>query len=426
LASAPDLILVKDGLSRLAKRSALIPKTGFDTAIAAVKVSVVPSGYCSAEVSLTRDGPALRIDSGLLSALRLASLLVARHFDEGLFRVGAIDDETRASFARLFRAFLGQYYLLGNFRLEPPTPPDDSAGAVVRLITSEATAFVLGHELGHVVARHLGEAGATRWLDQALTTERTHSAAQEIEADALAVAIVLADLFGAKVPEGLADLRLLSIRLAYEVLSSVERCYLTPPSRSHLSAGDRWQGVLHFLHTRFPPSTIARVSNGWAPIADALRFPVTMDFEPSGIRIEDDLNAHGWPALSDAQDGAVDWDMAEETARQFWLRAAYQHALIGAGAMGIQDLSAIGNDELVAAGETVVEGLVKNLPRLLRGQSSAIRAMPGAGDLVRHLRRRDVWPEPFRSDSSLGLPIHLAAGAVARHLSNQSEVEDVG
>lgn len=34
------------------------------------------------------------------------------------------------------------------------------------------------------------------------------------------------------------------------------------------------------------------------------------------------------------------------------------------------------------------------------------------GDLIEHLRRREVWPEPFRSGTSGVLPIHTMAAAV--------------
>jgi hypothetical protein len=418
--SESDLILVKDGLALLGKRASLMPQAGFDAAITTIEVDVVPSGYCSAEVRGTADKPTLRIDSGLLSALRLASLLVARHFDQGLFRIDTVTEDTRVSFARLFRTFLGQYYLFGSFKLKPPDLSSDPSGKIAQLIAREATAFVLGHELGHVVAGHLGEIGATRWLDRTSTTERANDAAQEIEADALAVAVVLADLFGTTVPEGLADLRLLSIRMAYEVLSSVERCYLVANARSHLAADTRWEGVFNFLHRRFPSSTISRVAEGWGKIAEALRFPIALDFQSPDTSIQDDLALHGWPALSHSQADQTDWIMAEESSHQFRLHTIYQYALIGAEALGIQDLSAIGEGKLLAAGEKVVDALEEGLPRLLKGQSVGIYATPGVGDLVRHLRRREVWPEPFRSDTARSLPIHLAAGAIARRFSPES------
>jgi hypothetical protein len=413
-----DLSLVTDGLRRLRKRAALIPQAGFAETIAVTEVMVVPSGHCSAEARIGDGKPALWIDSGLLSALRLASLLVARHFDEGLFRTGVVDDETRASFARLFRAFLGQYYLFGRFRLDPPSLPDDQFGKLAGLIAAEAATFVIGHELGHVIAGHLDEPCATRWLDRSATTRRTHDAAQEIEADALAVAVALADLFGATVPEGLADLRLLAIRLSYELLSSVEHCYLVAHSRSHLPADERWEGVLHFLHRRFPPATLVRVSKGWQLVAEALRFPVTTNFEPPAVPVLDDLKAHHWPAPDIAAEGGkADWDMAEESSRQFRLDATFQYALIGSAVLGIEDLSAIAEGDLLAAGRAVVDELEAGLPRLLKGENTFVHATPGVGDLVRHLRLRQSWPEPFRSDQSLGLPIHLAAGAVAKRLT---------
>lgn len=389
------------------------------TALGRVWVEELPTGYCLAEVRPVGAEYALLVDSGLPSTLHLGARLLAQHFPQGLLAPGSVPQDVRRSFGRLFAAYLGQYYLFGRFRRAPGLALDSHEEAWARALTTEAVAFVLAHELGHVMAGHRPGDASPRWLDPSQLGVLTLPAAEELEADAVAVQLLLGDLRGSRVDQGVVDLRLTAMRLVFEALSAVELCYLVPPSSRHLPAGRRWAGVQTFLRERFPESLLHAHDRDWAVLAAALSFGPVDEPLPPETPLHLDLHSAGWDVdWSGGQRAA--WADGELAAWQYRLRPLLQRFLVGTEAMHLTVVSHADVAAVLKAGEAVLAEVLAKLPPHLAGAGSGRVGHAGVADLVVHLRQRGRWPEPFRSDDSLVLPLHLVAAAIAAQLVRSS------
>lgn len=406
--------LVAEVLQELRTRARSMRDGGrrVDAALDVTWFERVPTGYCSTDVRPVEDETVVLVDDGLVWAVKAGSSLVARHYFHPQFALEHVSAADRHAFARVHDVFLGQYFLFG--RAKSSIGLASGAEAVERRLTQECVAFVLAHELGHVVAGHRADGDSTGWLASATTPEPLHAFAPEIEADAIAVQLLLGDMWGNSVAEAEVDLRLLAMRLTLQTLETVEQCALVTVLRRHLPAGRRWEGVLNFLHRRFPATTLERFSRLWDGLAPSLRFGTATELLPPATSASDDALRHGWVARSTTR-VLRRWDDLEDAVWQYRQPAAVLHAVIGLEIGQFQDPPVTDVMEARLLGIALTDEVLTGLPGWMLGGLAAGGAA-SAGDLVEHLRLRARWPEPFRSAEQGVLPIHLVTAAVHSEL----------
>lgn len=382
-------------------------------AIASIWIERVDAGYAAATLHPVDGEFVLLADAGLRHMIDVAGVLVARHYRGSSFEASHCTDSVRSSFARVHHVLVGQFYLYG--RLRQPLSVDLLVGEVAQRVTQEATLFVLAHELGHAVAATQHRAGSVHWLDPERPSDGLEDVAVEIEADAFAVALCLADLWGAQVGEAELTLRILAIRLTLNTMEAVEAASLVPRPYRHLPARRRWNGIRAYLTERVPLWLLERVDELWDSLASALTFTEAPALIPPCEGILSTFARDGWIAgCSPAEDG--DWTQQEQIVWQFRLPPPIVEYLIGADAVSATPDLANDHARVLRAGRKAVTEMLATLPPWLVG-SDPSHGRATSGDLIEYLRIRDRWPEPFRDGAPL--PIHLMAAAIHQRLNGR-------
>lgn len=399
-----------------AARAEELASAGEETkqAIASLWIERVDGGYLATTLHPLDGEFALLADVGLQRMIDVNAMLVARHYQEPSFDAAHCTDAARSAFARLYHCLLGQFYLYGRLR-HPPPMPLLGPRLVADRVAQEAALFVLAHELGHAVAASHHQAGSLHWLDPERPPGDLTDFAVEIEADAFAVALCFADLWGARVGEAEATLRILAIRLTLNTMEAVEAASLLPRVFRHLPARRRWNGIRSYMADRFPGWLLERVDDLWGVLGQALTFTEASAIVPPFEGVLTALRREGWiadfePSLEE------EWSEHEQLVWHFRQPAPIVEFLIGADAItAIPDLSG----DLAATfrvGHEAVTSLLDSLPPWLTG-SDPQRGQATSGELITYLRRRDRWPPPFAEGAPL--PIHLMASAVHQRLNGR-------
>lgn len=377
-------------------------------------IEVLNVGYCAAEIRAVEDEFAILIDSGLIRTVQAAAGVVAHHFRAGLFTPETVTGAERSALGRIYAAFVGQYFLLG--RITEPFPlVSNSSDGIARHITTEALAFVVGHELAHAVAGHTSDRTSTRWLTQSAAPPELRQYAAEIEADALALQLCIGDLWGRSVAEGELQARLLAIRLTFQVMETVERCSLVAASSRHLPATRRWAGLRFALGDRVSSAWLDALDKAWASIVSCLSFSDVTELEPPRQPPLEALAASGWNALPGVLSDR--WVELETWAWQFRLETVILDTLVGTAFVQPPRLEDPNLDDAYLVGKSAVDEMLSRLPAwLLDGGST--RGNATSADLIQYLRRRSRWPEPIRSDANTVMPIHLMAASLARRVNH--------
>ncbi|MGB7979861.1 MAG: hypothetical protein WCF36_03585 [Candidatus Nanopelagicales bacterium] len=376
-------------------------------------ITTVSSGFCSTDSRPVADQTAILVDRGLIRAIEAAAALVGRHYADPEFDARACTDEQRADFARAHTTFLGQYFLFG--RASTGLGVCSSDPRVDARVAREALAFVLAHELGHVMAGHTPSGDRLSWITPENTPADLHQFAAEIEADALAVQMLLGDMWDTTVGQSEVDARLFAIRTVLQTFETVEECALVPVTRRHLPARRRWEGLLNAFTRRFSIETLGRHEALWGGISPHLRFAPAFEVETPQTPVSQALSEAGWTGIGDPRAWS-EWDGLEAAVWQYRLPREVVEVLVGYEAGVLLDEGHSLGQESYRLGRRAVAELVEGLPRWLRGTDSA-HGSASSGDLIAYLRRREVWPEPFRSTHDGVLPIHTMASAVRSALA---------
>ena len=382
-------------------------------ALASLWVERVNTGYMAIALHPLAGEFALVADSGLQELINLAAVYVARHYRGSSFDAAHCPPVARSSFGRLYQIQLGQFYLYGRFC--EPSPAGLDGGAVAERVMQEATLFALAHELGHAVAATEHRAGHMYWLDEQQAPANLGHVAVEIEADAFAVALCFADLWGASVGEAEATLRMLAIRLTLNAMEAVEAASLVPRVDRHLPARRRWNGIRSYLAERFPAWLLERVDELWEALAGPFTFTEASVLVPPFEGVLFSLARDGW---LDAYDPAEEeqWAQREQLVWHFRLPLRISEYLIGADAVSTVPGSEPDHVETFRAGQQAVTELLEGLPDWLVGDDPA-HGQATSGELISYLRIRERWPAPFCDGAPL--PIHLMASAVHQRLNGR-------
>lgn len=383
-------------------------------AIASLWIERVDGGYLATTLHPVDGEFALVADAGLQRMIDVGAMLVARHYLDPSFDASHCTDAARTTFGRLYHSLVGQFYLYGRLNHTLPFPllgPQEIAARVAQ----EASLFVLSHELGHAVATSQHRAGLLRWLDQERLSADLADFAVEIEADAFAVALCFADLWGARVGEAEVTLRIMAIRLTLNTMESVEAASLIPRVFRHLPARRRWNGIRYSLAERFPGWLLERVDALWGVMGEALMFTEASAIVPPFEGILTSLKREGW--LTDFEPSlGEEWTQLEKSVWQFRQPAPIVEFLIGADAVtALPDMSGDAADTY-RIGNQAVTSLLNSLPPWLTGADPQ-GGQATSGELIAYLRRRDHWPPPFAHGAPL--PIHLIASAVHQRLNGR-------
>ena len=409
----------------------------FRAALTKIWVTTVSSGYCSTDARPVGDQTAILVDRGLIRAVDAAAALIGQHYEEPEFSSEACTDEQRAAFARAHTTFLGQYFLYGRAAEALDVRSRDLR--VDRLVAGEALTFVLAHEIGHVIAGHSPSGESLSWLKPENVPAGLHAFAAEIEADALGLQLHSGDMWDQTVGRSEVEARLFAIRSVLLTFETVEACALVPVNRRHLPARRRWEGMLNALTRRFDMATLTRHEALWDVMSPHLRFTETQALESPRTAISEALRDAGWqaPARSGlAVDSEVNrtrearetreeseisetwkrWDDLEAAVWQYRLPRQVVETLVGYEAGLLLNPAHQMGSESHRIGRLAVTELIEHLPRWLRASESSLGSA-SSGDLIVHLRRRNSWPEPFRSATKGVLPIHTMASAVRQVLA---------
>jgi hypothetical protein len=383
-------------------------------AIASLWIERVDGGYLATTLHPLEGEFALLADVGLQHMIDVNAMLVARHYREPSFDASHCTDAARSAFARLYHSLIGQFYLYGRLRYPLPFPllgPQPLAERVAQ----EAALFVLAHELGHAVAASQHRAGLLHWLDPERPPADLTDFAVEVEADAFAVALCFADLWGAHAGEAEATLRILAIRLTLNTMEAVEAASLLLRVFRHLPAKRRWNGIRSYLAERFPRWLLHRVDDLWGVLGEVLTFTEASAIVPPFEGILTSLRREGWIAGFEPS-AEEEWSQHEEMIWHFRQPAPIVEFLIGADAVtAMPDLSG----DVAATyrvGHHAVTSLLDSLPPWLTG-SDPEGGQATSGELISYLRLRERWPPPFADGAPL--PIHLMASAVHQRLNGR-------
>lgn len=377
------------------------------------------TGFCSTEIHRVGDQFAILVDSGLIAALDVGSVAVARHYGQS-FDVSAVTDEVRAGFGRFFTIFVAQYFLYGRIRFGPPPLIGFEAGVAAR-IAHESLVFVLGHELAHAMAGTRHFHGDHLWTDTEDVPNGLRRYTPEIEADAVALQMCFGTLWaGQPLSQAEVELRLFAVRMSFAILQTIEKCCLTPTFARHLPAERRWNGVLQFLNSRLPQWLMDKHNQDWNTLGPLFDFAPLQSAAPPEDSLTRRLVDTGW--VSEVNDLTV-WEEMEIPARQFRLATPVLHALLGllADALDHGDphctvlQSEADAHAAVAKGVAITEALVDRLPAWLKPVPEAATTT-SVGDIIEYLRKHQRWPEPFSAHPDVAPPIHLAAASIARTL----------
>lgn len=368
----------------------------------------VSTGYCSTDVRRVEAETAVLVDDGLVWAAEAGSSLAARHYVDPEFSLEHVSPSARDAFARVHDVFMGQYFLFGRakYRLGLTS----GTAELDRRMTLECVAFVLAHEVGHVMAGHRAGSSSTEWLTKDGMPEHLHAYGPEIEADAIAVQLLLGDMWGRSVAQAEVELRLLAMRLTMQALETVEQCALVPGPRRHLPVRRRWEGVLYFLHKRFPATTLDGFWQLWEGIVPSLTFRTASELSPPTEPASAEALRYGWVDPS-AVDALKRWDDLEDAVWQYRQPAGVLQAVIGLEIGQLREPPVTDVPLSRQLGIAFIDTMLAGLPLwLVGGERNEDPA--SAGDLIQHLRSRTRWPEPFCSATHGVLPIHLVAAAV--------------
>lgn len=382
--------------------------------IASLWIERVDGGYLATELHPLDGEFALLADVGLQRMIDVNAMLVARHYLGPSFDASHCTAPARTAFARLYHSLVGQFYLYGRLRHPLPLPLLGPRPVADR-VAQEAALFVLAHELGHAVAASHHRAGLLHWLEPERPSGDLTDFAVEIEADAFAVALCFADLWGARVGEAEATLRILAIRLTLNTMEAVEAASLLPRVFRHLPARRRWNGIRSYLAERFPDWLLERVDDLWRVLGEALTFTEASAIVPPVEGILTALKREGWIANFEPS-VEEEWAQHEEMVWHFRQPAPIVEFLIGADA--VTALPGLRGDAAPTyrIGHQAVTSLLHSLPPWLTGADPQ-RGQATSGELITYLRRRDRWPPPFADGAPL--PIHLMASAVHQRLNGR-------
>lgn len=377
------------------------------------------TGFCSTEIRRVGDQFTILIDSGLIAALDVGSVALARHYGQS-FDVSAVTDEVRSGFSRFFTTFVAQYFLYGRIRFGPPQLIGFEPHVAAR-IAQESLMFVLGHELAHAMAGTHHFRGDHLWADNDDVPDSLRRYTPEIEADAIAVQMCFGTLWaGQPLGQAEVELRLFAVRMGFAILQTIEQCCLTPSFAQHLPAERRWNAVLHFLRSRLPQWLVDKHSQDWATLGPMFDFAALQSVVPPPDSLTQRLVETGW--VDEVSDLAI-WEHMETPARQFRLATPVLHALLGllADALDHDDLkSAVlqsDADARAAAkkGLAITDDLINRMPAWLKPVPEGVTTT-SVSDIIEYFRKHERWPEPFSAHPDVAPPIHLAAASIARKL----------
>jgi len=374
-------------------------------------VGSILTGYCTTELRAVDTEFALLVESGLHSIVWLAAQLPARCLgSDGSILGDGLLLPAKQSFHRFFATYVGQYYLYGRIRQDLEVVSEPHLAAAGR-IASEAMIFVLAHELAHAADGHLDPSGDASPED---AETELHQSAQEDEADALAAYVAFGDLWNDTVPRDELQLRLLGLRVAFLVLETVERCALAAPVSRHRTSLQRWQTLASILEPRLPADALISHIDLWSQLEPFLSFDEVAAPLPPDVDLLEGLTRHGWLRAEHIRHQEF-WHTTELAVWQFRLQRPILDALIG---FEICAATKLPNQTLADAyvlGRAAADAMVSSLPTRFT-DGAAQRGAATSGDLMIYLRRRERWPEPFRSNADMVLPLHTMAAALARRI----------
>jgi hypothetical protein len=373
-------------------------------------IQIADTGYCHAEIVSVGDEFCIFIHSGLTSMVRQASFVVAAHFRDGLYEDGAVTDEHSDWYRRMLGIYVGQLHLFGLIRYHLPTIR--RGARLVDDVAIEAMLYIVAHEASHAIAGHFGRNDDAPGFDTD-EHESLHSYSNEIEADALASIIWMGDFWGATVTEGDIQLRLLAARVAFHVLELAEDTAIFPTASRHLPAELRWSALESSLENDIESEYVQRLAEQWKEMRNAIEIHDSFELRPPGDSIVRILKDEEW---IDAELGPEEddrWSFLESASYHLRLHPVLLRILVGHEALYPQAELIANPDEEFKVGKRIIDDIAVSLPRWLKGGGKR-NLTATSSDLISYLRDRDNWCEPFRSDGTLTLPIHIVAAAIAR------------
>jgi hypothetical protein len=407
----------------LAKRSTAMADDGAlaSNALRRVWVERLDTGFCSTEIRRVGEQFSILVDSGLITAIDVASAVVARHFN-GTFDVAEVTDDVRDGFGRFFTTFVAQYFLYGRIRFDPP-PLTGFDPAIAARVAQESVAFMLGHELGHAMAGNQHFSGDHLWADADDVPDSLRRYAPEIEADAIGVQLSFGALWaGQPLGQAEVELRLFAVRMSFAILQTVEQCCLTSRFARHLPADQRWSSIVHHLGHRLPRWLIDKHNHDWTILGPLFGFANLNTVQAPDTTLGCELAATGWVDIHTDLDT---WAEIEVAARHFRYPTPVLHALLGllGESLDAGDVRTTLRPEHPAQGSAITQALLDRLPAWL-GPAPGQRATTSVSDIIEYLRKVERWPEPFRAHPDVAPPIHLAAASIARRLQTGALTSD--
>lgn len=298
-------------VKRLVARNADAPWVNELTqAVAGVVVGAVRGGEVSAATLRFPDrSHLLLVDHGMAAVTWLAASMVAilgRDRPAGESQSGSGEEALGEACA--FRLALSRAAAGGSANLIPPMVLSVDELRVAGAFALEMDAFVVAHEVAHVLLGHLNAGAKEVGVVGGSNRLMGKQAAQELAADELALRLMFADAGTDAVTSQVATIRLGAVRLFLSVLQEYEQtCFLRLPS-SHPPAPVRWQSLRDKQLIEWFPDVDDRIS-AVEPFLNALGnlagTPRSEDPYIVDDRLRDRLDARLWSVDEWTQVGQV-------------------------------------------------------------------------------------------------------------------------